>query len=96
MGLSASTQLSQGSLPNDFSKKIEKFYSVLDKDEIAGQKNYNPSFLRLMRPLNVTTIVNNVSIFVIATHKNVGGMPRRIWIDWEAKPLDIQTAILLV
>jgi len=98
MGLKASAQLSQGSLNDKFEDKIQNFYSIIDKVlyEIAGKNNYNPSFLRLMRQLNVATIVNDLSIFVVATYKNVGGMPRRIWIDWETKPLDIQTAIFLV
>ena len=98
MGLTASSKISQGSLPEEFDKKIESFFEIIDNVlyKIAGEKNYNPSFLRLMRTLNLAIIVNDDKVFVVATTKNVGSLPRRIWIEFSGKQIDMQNAIYLV
>ena len=63
--------------------------------ELAREKRLFSDQVRLLQPLNFCAIVGDDQIFIVATNKNAGGIPRQQFIDWSGKQMDMQSALFI-
>jgi len=78
-------------LLNQFVKQIDNYVS-----ELASSHGLTVSNVRLLQECHVAYIVAVEIIYCVLTNKNVGGVPRHVYIDWQKKPMNSQSAIQIV
>lgn len=96
--MSLGVSLSGGDLPSDLQDSANKVLRAVDQSvtKIAQDEHLAPSQVRILRPCNVCTLVNDNTVFIIVSNIHAGGMPSYTYLDFSGKSFNLQAAITMV
>ena len=79
-------------------QQIDKVFKILDQkvSDLSKAKGLLPAQVKLLQPLHQCILVGDVSIFVVLSLHDLGGVSTEQFVDWSGKPMNMETAIFLV
>jgi hypothetical protein len=86
-----------GNLDGQVQNKVTTFLERVDEHvaRISQERRLFPAQVKLLQPVNFCVIASDREVFVVASNRNTGGMPRQQFIDWTGKDMNLQVALHL-
>ena len=84
-----------GNLDGQVQTKITTFLERIDEhvSRICKVRRLFSAQIKLLQPVNFCVITSDKEVFVVASNRNTGGMPRQQFIDWTGKDMNLQVAV---